>query len=593
MAGKTTARKSRARAPLLAGLAIPLALVPAGAQAQPPLFAFAQISDVQAKNPEELARFDQVLAAIAAAGQPGSLLPHAVAAVFIAGDHVAAPRDEAQWIQYAQSLDAKLTANGIPFLAVPGNRDQDEFGTPLYEQHIASAGVWDVSSAELRGQNGAVAATGWEGLRFIGLNNSNGAWNTVSPAHLAQVLAIATAAAAAGENVFVVAHHPHDDLGMVPLAEVLEIPGVIGTLRGHGGLPHASPDLEGIANPVWDLSSESVMRDAALLYYEVFQTEIRVYVLALVTNPVTLPAPAILSLPQALVPAAPPSAPLAAFSATPRSGRAPLEVAFADLSADHPTAWLWDFGDGATSSERHPVHVYADGGAYDVGLVATNAQGSGSYTEVAAVELLPPLPSTTFTPTADARVVSGAPTQNFGSSPSLRARLDATSSVQSYLRFDVLGLGGRRVLRASLRLFVEDPSVQGGAITVAPCGWDEATLTFANAPGVGSTLLESVGTAFPGTWVEFDVSSAVTGEGTFCFGLSSTSSNSVFYSSREGSSPPELVVFTASAVPALGPLATALLAAVLAASGSRALSGRGSTQSRLDRGSASGDRIGG
>lgn len=34
-----------------------------------------------------------------------------------------------------------------------------------------------------------------------------------------------------GENVFLVAHHPHDDLGPVPLADVLEIPGVVGSLR--------------------------------------------------------------------------------------------------------------------------------------------------------------------------------------------------------------------------------------------------------------------------------------------------------------------------------------------------------------------------
>ena len=76
-------------------------------------------------------------------------------------------------------------------------------------------------------------------------------------------------------------------------------------------------------------------------------------------------------------------------------GRAPLEVAFADLSSGHPTSWLWDFGDGTSSSERHPIHVYAAGGSYDVGLVASDALGSDAETRTAAVEVLPPLPSAT------------------------------------------------------------------------------------------------------------------------------------------------------------------------------------------------------
>ena len=557
----------------LAVLAASLALVPAAATAQPPLFAFAQISDIEADSPIEVDRLTRVLAAIAAAGGPGALLPHAVAAVFLAGDLVERAGQASEWQALANALASGLTANGIPFLTVPGNHDQDEFGPVLYEQYVADAGVWDVSSAELRGQNGPVTATGWTGLRFIGLNNSTAGWNTVSPAELAQVEAIASAAAAAGENVFLVAHHPHDDLGPIPLADVLEIPGVVGYMRGHGGVAHATQGLGGIANPVWDLCSQSVWGDAALIYYEVYPTEIRAHVLALVTDPATLPPPAILTLPQPLAPAPAPSAPSAAFEALPRFGPAPLEVAFADLSAGNPTAWLWNFGDGATSSEQHPIHAYADEGSYDVSLVATNAQGSGAYAEVAAVEVLPPLPSATFTPVADARVSSASPAQNFGASTTLRARSGA-ASVQSYLHFEVSGLGGQRITRAVLRLLVTDPSTEGGTITAAPGGWDEATLTFANAPGVGSTVLDSAAMVHPDTWVEFDVSDVVKGDGSWRFGLSSSSLNSVSYSSREGSDPPRLVVFTAPAVPVLGPAGTGLLAALIAAAGARSLSGR-------------------
>jgi len=566
---KGTGHRSRGLGALLVGLA--LSLAPTPGRAQTPLFAFVQFSDVQANSPIEFARFDQVLAAIVAAGQQGALLPHAVAFVLIAGDHVVDPRDESEWIAYAQTIDSELTSNGIPYLAVPGNHDQDEFGVPLYEEYVAPAGVWDASSAELVGHNGIAAATGWEGLRFVGVNNSWAGGNTVRPADLSQLASIVAAAAGSGENVFIVTHHPHDDEGVVPLAEILETPGIIGYLRGHKGTPHATQGLAGIANPVWDLSSESVMRDGALIYYEVFATEVRAYVLKLDDGPVSLPAPSVLTLAQPLWPAAAPAPPVAAFAALPDFGRAPLEVAFVDLSAGHPTSWLWSFGDGATSTERHPIHVYPAGGSYDVSLVASNSQGSDAETGYAAVETLPPLPSVTFTAVEDARVSSGSPTQNYGTNSTVRARLASSTTDQSYLRFTVDGLDGQQVTGAVLRLYVTDPSVDGGTITLAPGGWSESTVTWANAPGVGGVVLASVGTVFPDTWVEFDVSAAVTGNGTFDFGLSNADSNSAIYSSREGAHPPELVVFTATTVPAVGSLGRSALMILLAALGCLAL----------------------
>ena len=51
--------------------------------------------------------------------------------------------------------------------------------------------------------------------------------------------------------------------------------------------------------------------------------------------------------------------PAATFSATPAAGTAPLSVSFTDTSTGSPTSWAWDFGDGATSMLRNPVHTYA------------------------------------------------------------------------------------------------------------------------------------------------------------------------------------------------------------------------------------------
>ena len=37
--------------------------------------------------------------------------------------------------------------------------------------------------------------------------------------------------------------------------------------------------------------------------------------------------------------------------------------------------WLWNFGDGTTSTEQHPTHVYAGKGAYSVRLTVTSSEG--------------------------------------------------------------------------------------------------------------------------------------------------------------------------------------------------------------------------
>lgn len=71
----------------------------------------------------------------------------------------------------------------------------------------------------------------------------------------------------------------------------------------------------------------------------------------------------------------PPPAPEASFTAEPTEGVAPLDVAFTNLSS-RATAWLWDFGDGAVSSEREPVHRYAEAGTFTVRLTALGAGGS-------------------------------------------------------------------------------------------------------------------------------------------------------------------------------------------------------------------------
>jgi PKD repeat protein len=54
-----------------------------------------------------------------------------------------------------------------------------------------------------------------------------------------------------------------------------------------------------------------------------------------------------------------------------------LEISFSDSSSTHyaVTSWIWDFGDGNSSTSQNPSHTYAHGGAYDVCLIVYDAHG--------------------------------------------------------------------------------------------------------------------------------------------------------------------------------------------------------------------------
>ncbi|MTK64220.1 MAG: PKD domain-containing protein, partial [Methanobacterium sp.] len=92
------------------------------------------------------------------------------------------------------------------------------------------------------------------------------------------------------------------------------------------------------------------------------------------------------------------TAPVTNFTATPVAGVAPLTVQFNDTSKYNPTSWLWDFGDGNTSTLQNPIHTYNTAGNYSVNLISSNDMGSSSLLNynLIAVHYYPP-PATNFT----------------------------------------------------------------------------------------------------------------------------------------------------------------------------------------------------
>jgi PKD repeat protein len=69
------------------------------------------------------------------------------------------------------------------------------------------------------------------------------------------------------------------------------------------------------------------------------------------------------------------------FTANPTAGSATLTVNFQDASLSKPDTWLWDFGDGTSSTFKNPTHNYASAGKYNVSLTVTNYQGTSTETK--------------------------------------------------------------------------------------------------------------------------------------------------------------------------------------------------------------------
>ncbi|MGM0738764.1 MAG: PKD domain-containing protein, partial [Bacteroidota bacterium] len=60
---------------------------------------------------------------------------------------------------------------------------------------------------------------------------------------------------------------------------------------------------------------------------------------------------------------------------------------FTDQSRFAPSEWLWDFGDGNTSTESSPWHTYESAGVFDVSLEATNRFGTNTLVKESLVEV--------------------------------------------------------------------------------------------------------------------------------------------------------------------------------------------------------------
>ena len=138
-------------------------------------------------------------------------------------------------------------------------------------------------------------------------------------------------------------------------------------------------------------------------------------------------------------------------------------------------------------------------------------------------------------------------------SPSLTSDNGTGVAVESYLRFNVSGVGGASIQSAKLRLFVPtEGTVDGPGIygcTASGCAtWSETGITWNNRPTRATTATADVGAISPGTTVEWNVTPLIAGDGsvTLVVGRTPTTDGVIFRSrnSTATTGQPQLVVTT-------------------------------------------------
>ena len=145
-----------------------------------------------------------------------------------------------------------------------------------------------------------------------------------------------------------------------------------------------------------------------------------------------------------------------------------------------------------------------------------------------------------FAVEADASVFEANPTTNFGTAASLK--VDSGPQEQSYLRFTVGGVSGA-IQSATMRVFATNGSANGPAVYATGNSWLETGITWNSRPAQVGAAADDKGSVTSGTWIEFNVTALVSGNGTFSFVLVPTSSDGMDTRSRQASTNrPELVV---------------------------------------------------
>jgi len=185
-----------------------------------------------------------------------------------------------------------------------------------------------------------------------------------------------------------------------------------------------------------------------------------------------------------VVPASVVEIPVASFSWSPQTPTVGLSIQFSDTSTGEPTSWAWNFGDGATSADQNPSHVFTSEGSFDVALTATNDAGFDTVSFPFTVE-----PASDCVLTCSAEVPA---TADLGELVSFQAAAQASNCTGAIAYSWIFGDGATSdaqnptytysstgTLRWGMTAAVDNAScTNSGDITVSSAGPNACSLTY-------------------------------------------------------------------------------------------------------------------
>jgi PKD repeat protein len=206
--------------------------------------------------------------------------------------------------------------------------------------------------------------------------------------------------------------------------------------------------------------------------------------------------------------------PVAGFSGTPTTGMQSLVVAFTDNSTNSPTSWLWNFGDGdtTTNTQKNPIHTYVNAGTYSVTLTATNGAGSNTTTQTSYIVVSPVLRTISASSTAGGfinpngtiSVIQGSDT-TFTITPTPGYRISDVlvdgSSVGTVSSYMFTNVTADHTISASFAINAptftgvtpaSGPTTGGTAVTITGTNLNGATIvTFGGTTATGITVINA------------------------------------------------------------------------------------------------------
>jgi chitodextrinase len=179
---------------------------------------------------------------------------------------------------------------------------------------------------------------------------------------------------------------------------------------------------------------------------------------------------------------------------------------------------------------------------YSYAVDAFDAAGNHSAQSDPASVTTPALPSSlTINVGEDTYVNSSYPNNNYGSATSWR--VDGSPDVHALLKFTIQGTSGATIQHVYLKVFANTGSSAGiNVLAVSDNSWGEKTVTYNTAPPLGA-LIGSAGAFTSGTWLTIDITSFITGDGTYSFGITTPGATAISFASKEsGSNAAQLII---------------------------------------------------